>query len=394
MTTMDNAAGEPLDPAIAQMAATTIERLNTSHGDTVLLIARHAAGELDAFDAEIVAIDRSGIDLAVHRHGPTPTRTQARVAFGEPVDDTAASLSTAFASLMALARERAGEGVPLTSVEREQAVTATLPTFVTEVIARRSLTPNLVEVVIGGDGLRDFAPAVGDQFFWAMAARDGGTPIDDGFTMADWLGATDTAARPFGGYYTVRRWDPTTHRITLWSVIHGGHDHGGHDHGDDSNPEGATPATGMGTWFARCTPGERIAIWGPRAGAPTPLRDDAHDHLFVTDESGFAAVCVLVEALPDGEYAHVVAETIDESHRIPFPGAATTVCWCHRAASEPGVGNHLLDAVRSLTGGMRLASAFGAAESRQVTAIRRYLRDEMGLGQESVSMTGYWRRDA
>jgi NADPH-dependent ferric siderophore reductase len=39
-------------------------------------------------------------------------------------------------------------------------------------------------------------------------------------------------------------------------------------------------------------------------------------------------------------------------------------------------------------------SAFGAAESRQITAVRKYLRRELGLRSDQVFMTGYWRRDA
>jgi NADPH-dependent ferric siderophore reductase len=37
--------------------------------------------------------------------------------------------------------------------------------------------------------------------------------------------------------------------------------------------------------------------------------------------------------------------------------------------------------------------AFGGAESRQITAVRKHLRQEVGWPAERVSMTGYWRRE-
>ena len=54
----------------------------------------------------------------------------------------------------------------------------------------------------------------------------------------------------------------------------------------------------------------------------------------------------------------------------------------------------LADAVRALPGPGARRYAWGGGESRAVTAVRRYLRDEVGLRREAVSMTGYWRSDA
>jgi NADPH-dependent ferric siderophore reductase len=37
-------------------------------------------------------------------------------------------------------------------------------------------------------------------------------------------------------------------------------------------------------------------------------------------------------------------------------------------------------------------AAFGAAESRQISEIRRSLRSEFAMSADHVSMIGYWRR--
>ncbi len=69
--------------------------------------------------------------------------------------------------------------------------------------------------------------------------------------------------------------------------------------------------------------------------------------------------------------------------------------WVDRGDDAPGTVNRLLDTARAEVDAVRVVpgAAFGAAESRQISAIRRYLRSEVGLAAAVVSMTGYWRLD-
>ena len=55
----------PLDAAVRERVDDTVEHFNANHADTVLLLARHAAGAVDAVDAEVVAVDTQGIGFAV-----------------------------------------------------------------------------------------------------------------------------------------------------------------------------------------------------------------------------------------------------------------------------------------------------------------------------------------
>src|SRR5690606_6528938 len=118
-------------------------------------------------------------------------------------------------------------------------------------------------------------------------------------------------------------------------------------------------------------------------------------HLFVADESGFAAVAARIDQLDDDVDVIVIAETIDESHVVALaPEGRADIRWVYRGDDEPGTGTRLLDAVRDVDVTREGLVAFGAAESRQVSAIRRYLRRERGFAADHVSMTGYWRRAA
>ena len=81
-----------------------------------------------------------------------------------------------------------------------------------------------------------------------------------------------------------------------------------------------------------------------------------------------------------------------EDDRQPLPRVdGVEVHWCYRLGAAAGTTTLLVDAVRALAWPPGTAYAWGGAESRCITAVRRYVRDERDLPLESVSMTGYWR---
>lgn len=357
---------QTLAPDVLAALDLTIEHFNANHADTVLFVARHAGGALEADDAELVAVDSGGVDLRVVIDG---TQQRSRLEFAKEATTTDEVRAEVLATI-GVARERVGDAVPLTSIEQEFVRNGQLPTLVTAVESVRTITPNLREVVLEG-GLESFASVGGDQFVYLMVPRVGGVPVPDDHTMAAQR-ASDPATAPHAAYYTVRSWDPDAGRITLWGVLHG------HD-------------DGVGGWFSRCVPGDQVACWGPREGFGA--HHAAQRYLFVADESGFAAVAALIDELPADAEIDVIAETVDADHQIDFGGPRARVTWLHRGGEAPGTGTRLLDTVRSRTGDVDGLIAFGAAESRQISAIRKYLRHERSMSAGAVSMTGYWRRD-
>lgn len=366
-----------LDDAVRAEVDETLEHFNANHADTVLLLARFAAGVPEVSDAEAVTVDAEGLEFDIVAGA---RRTSARLAFPAPVA-TAADVSLAVLARLGEARAAVGDRSPITSLERELTEQAAIPTATAEVVRAGDLTANLREVVVGGPGLAGYRSVGGDQFVYVLVARPGEV-LPATYSMAEWM-AADPQTRPLGAYYTVRSWDVAAGEMTLWAVVHG------HDHG-------------VGAWLATCAPGDRLALWGPRAGfggdgAYARTGHDSRHHLFVTDESGFCAVAALLDELPRGDSATVLAETVDPDHQVPFPGDRTNVRWHYRGDAEPGTGSGLYDLVVELVdrlGPGVLATAFGAGESRQITRIRKYLRQTCGMPATHVSMTGYWRRRA
>ncbi len=236
-----------------------------------------------------------------------------------------------------------------------------------------NLTPTLRQITFRG-GLDDFESLGGDQFLYVLLPPPGRSEltVDRDF---DWLAheRMPEADRPGGAYYSVREWRPTERELDMWFVLHG-------DAGVSS------------AWARRARPGDPIALWGPRRSFESP--SGTTSYLLVTDETGFGAVSSVIDELlaadPDVTVT-VVAESDGPAGRVRFPsGRGIDVTWVDRAGAAPGTTSLLVDAVRSI-GVAPGTYAFGAGESRRITAVRTHLRHEVDLNASEVSMTGYWR---
>lgn len=245
-------------------------------------------------------------------------------------------------------------------------------TFLTEVAAAEDVTRGLRRVAFEGGDLREFEPVGPDTFLYVLAAPPGCATleVDHGFSWeAHYELAEDL--RPVGAYYTVRSWDPRRRRLEILVVRHG--------------DEGAASA-----WAERAAPGEPVALWGPRTTFEPP--EDTDHLLMVVDETGIPAASCMVEQLPAGWTATVVAEVADETWERQLPAHPDVeVHWLHRGGAAPGTTTLLVDAIRTMPAPRPTAYAWGGAESRGLTAVRRHLRHDVGLPRERVSLVAYWR---
>lgn len=248
-----------------------------------------------------------------------------------------------------------------------------LATFLSEVAAVTDITPTLREITFRG-GLDDFEPLDGDQFLYVLLPPAGQSKLTFGTDFAwEAYEQMPEEERPTGAYYTVRRWREDVRELDMWFVLHG-------DAGEAS------------AWASRAEPGQPVGLWGPRRIFYPPTTTGRY--LFVVDETGFGAVASVLDQLlasdPDVE-ARVIAECDGDVGRVEFPsGPNVTATWVDRDGAAPGTTTGLLDEVQRLDVPAD-TYAFGAAESRRITAIRIHLRDHVGLAAEQVSMTGYWR---
>lgn len=247
----------------------------------------------------------------------------------------------------------------------DTAPVATFPTLHGRVAAARRLTADLLEVTLAG--FEGSPLAGGDEFVYTMVSYEGGG-IPAATTLHDVL--EQAPGGPMrGAYYTVRRSRPAAGELDLWVVDHG---HPG----------------SVGAWMAEARVGDPVALWGPRCGFRPP--PDTRHVLLVADATGLAAVAALIDALPADRRATAVLAGCGSTDRPPMPDhPGVRFVW-----TSADDGDRLLRTVATHVAADRPDAAFGAAESRQVTRVRRFVRDVLGVPADRVSMTGYWRRTA
>jgi NADPH-dependent ferric siderophore reductase len=261
-------------------------------------------------------------------------------------------------------------GLPI--YEREVQVMSAIRTMITSVASVEEVHPHLRRITFAGGDLATFCPLGPDTFLYLLLPPPGRTEltIDQSFTWEAY-GDMPATERPVGAYYTLREWDPRTSELSMLFVLHG-----------DEGPASA--------WAGRAQPGDPVALWGPRSAFEPPA--DTDWYLLVADETGLPAVASILESLPSGTTALVFAEVADESERQALPAAPTfEIHWSYRDGAEPGTTTLLPEAVRAPAWPGGSPYVWGGGESRTMTAVRKYVRQEIGLERERVSLVAYWR---
>ncbi|WP_265522110.1 siderophore-interacting protein [Oerskovia flava] len=249
-----------------------------------------------------------------------------------------------------------------------------------EVVASQRVSPHVVRVTVGGEGVGRIAPMGFDQWFRLFLPREGQDALrlptsSSGLWYVQYL-ATPKARRPHVRNYTVRALRPEAGELDIDFVAHG--------------------ETGPASRFAlRSRPGDRVGIldqgigYNPRA---------PHDWtLLVADETGLPAVAGICESLPDDARGLALVEVPDladaQEFRTP-PGVE--VRWLARS-------HHGAGADDATPGALALATlvtaelpsgpvyAYAVGESALATGARRHLVNDRGVPKQSIDFVGYWR---
>ena len=219
----------------------------------------------------------------------------------------------------------------------------------TRIRVRRTerITPHMVRVVFGGDGLA-VANGFTDRYVKLMFPLDGGFP--------DNMDTLPRDQQPPRRTYTIRSHDTEADELTIDFVYHG-------------------DAGLAGPWAANAKPGDELYFAGP-GGAYAP--DQTADwHLLVGDESALPAIGAALEALPAS--ATVTAVVGAEPQQLPHD-----VLWVEPSA--------VVETVRNLTFPTGRVHAFVHGETGMVKELRDHLTGDRGLTREQLSISGYWRR--
>ncbi|MDO5681755.1 MAG: siderophore-interacting protein [Propionibacteriaceae bacterium] len=239
-----------------------------------------------------------------------------------------------------------------------------------EVRSTQRLTPQLMRVVLGGDGLAGFvAPKSADAYVNCAFLPDGAAyevPFDP-----EAVRGLPAEERPYPRRLTVRAWDEATRELTLDIAVHG-------------------DAGYAGRWAMHAKPGDKLQFKGPADGyVPHP---DADSYLFVGDESALPAIAVAAEMVSPGKPVTIVAEVEDADGEIALdsPGDLE-VHWVHRAG-QSDLDDLMANVVAGLPKPQGRLSAFVHGEAAETRAVRRVLLGEKRVDLDWLSCSPYWRR--
>ncbi len=238
------------------------------------------------------------------------------------------------------------------------------------VVRTERLTPHMVRVVLGGEGLADFAAGASTDHYVKLLFPYEGVTYPEPFDMEVIRRDMPRDQWPRTRTYTVRSFDRAARELVIDFVVHG--------------DEGLA-----GPWALRVQPGEEVLFLGPGgAYAPDPAADW---HLLAGDESALPAIAASLERMPEGALVHAFVEVADEhdEQKLDLP-AGIEVTWLHRGAAP--VGEALVAAVRALDFPAGDVHAFVHGEAGFVKELRRLLRVEREVPRERLSISGYWRR--
>ncbi|REK87489.1 siderophore-interacting protein [Streptomyces inhibens] len=231
------------------------------------------------------------------------------------------------------------------------------------------LTPHMVRVVLGGEGLAEFAAGEYSDHYVKLVFPLPGVDYPEPFDIAQIRADFPRNRWPRTRTYTVRAWDAGTRELTVDFVVHG--------------DEGLA-----GPWAAAVQPGEEIFLLGP-GGAYVP-EAGADWHLLAGDESALPAIAASLARIPAGVPVHAFIEVAgpEERQELEVPAGAE-ISWLYRGGAP--VGRELVAAVRALEFPAGRVQAFVHGEAGFVKELRRLLRVEREIPRETLSISGYWR---
>lgn len=221
-----------------------------------------------------------------------------------------------------------------------------------EVISADELAPTIRRVRFAGDDLIGFA-ADGPADHVKLCFPDPATGVLHAPVLTEQGIDRARSGVMISRDYTPLAFDGET--LTIDFVVHG-----------DDGPASA--------WAAGASPGQQLAVLGPRGSCLAPLMD----HLvLVVDETAFPAASRWLDAI---DATATVIAFADESE---YFGDDVDVEWV-----EP---DDLLESVRSLDIGDN-TFVFAAGEAGALVPVRRHLLHERALPRAQVAASGYWRR--
>lgn len=236
------------------------------------------------------------------------------------------------------------------------------------VLDRKLVTPGMVRVTFGGEGLKTFASTgIGDEYLrlFFPDPQTGELVLPTIDEKGHWH-YPEGPSKVCCSTYTVRRYDAEHGQIDIDFVVH----------------EGGTASE----WSQKANPGDVVTLNSPRGLFLPPAT--AEWQLLVADSTGLPAVSRLLEQGPTLP-TRVFIEVPNPTHQQPLPpNAKVTVTWLYGGNSAgPSQLEHV---IRTVPLPSTPGYVWVATEQKVARVIRKYVRHELKVPAGHYEIVGYW----
>ena len=276
---------------------------------------------------------------------------------------------TFFYLCLAEARKKAPEDYPKTRIEIQIEKTLNLNTYITKVKNKKEISSNIIEITFHG-GLESLPDLKNDAFMYFIIHKNIDHKYPENFVMQNFRELNAKKDNPYSAaYYTIRTY--RENEIDVWFVLH-----------DHPGP--------LANWAEKVTEDSEVAIWGPRSTFTPPEGTD--NFLFIADETAQPAVLASIDNLEDKFNFKCLFETQDQSSQFECHDPNNCIEWIYRNNEPAGKGSELSKRIEELEMETDKLYVFGAGEARQISSIRKILKQKFSLKPDQMSFTGYWKR--
>ncbi|MGK9146805.1 siderophore-interacting protein [Plantibacter flavus] len=238
------------------------------------------------------------------------------------------------------------------------------------VTAVRTLTPGMVRVTFGGDGIADYpTTGIGDEYVRLFfPPQQDAEPVLPHSTGESWAFEDDVTPSQMRTY-TIRAVDRAAGTVDIDFVVHDG---------------GVAAA-----WALRAAPGNVVGITSPTGLYDPPA--DLEWQILLADATGLPAAARIAEQTPDGVRTRIVIEVghVDDVQEIT--GRDLEVSW---VIGGNGHGPSCFDeVVRDLAVPEGVGYIWFAGETSVMRGVRKQLRHVRKLPNQAYKTIGYWTVD-
>lgn len=223
-------------------------------------------------------------------------------------------------------------------------------TFQATVLKKRQVTPHMLRVSVGGEGLQEFPEDQPGAYFKLVFPGQEGEK--------DRLRT-----------YTVRQQFDDSFDIDF--MVH--------------EADGGLAIS----WAMAAQPGDTIQIRGP--GPNKTVDPEADWFLFAGDMTALPAISANIQRLPADAKGYAVLEVVDEADRQQLNApAGIEIKWI--VNDQPGVNSDcLVEAVKDLPWAEGRPGVWCACEFSSMRKLRDYFRNERGVDKSDLYISSYWK---